>query len=184
MQVGFKNLPLFLGSLVLPLMRNNYLEQCNTPMATWLYVMAFVHFLNALRSIFMVALILRMTRRPKNLRPAINKYFFLTVTLFENLWLIYGNTFIFSDETISCKTAVEKVQPVWIFIMIELALGYITFITTISVVIGVSILYFVTRRNRRQLELDIQNSGLVAKVTYETALKGLRKRRFSRLNHT
>jgi hypothetical protein len=56
----------------------------------------------------------------KRLRRIINLIFKGTVVLFEITWLIYGNTFHFSAESLACKER-ENVKPLWILMMVEFA---------------------------------------------------------------
>jgi hypothetical protein len=92
-QVLFRNLPLFFGCIIVPFYKSIYSIPCAQQTWPWLVVMSIIHLAYSLRSLIMVFYILRLKFRHKNLRPSINKWFFLTVTIFESAWLIYGNTF-------------------------------------------------------------------------------------------
>jgi hypothetical protein len=99
----FRNFPLFLACIMLPFssqVQNG--EQCKTNLVTWVFVMGVVHFVHVVRSLVMLFFIIPR-QNAKKLRRLINLGFSGTVILFEIVWLIYGNTFHYSQESLDCK---------------------------------------------------------------------------------
>ena len=144
----FRNFPLFLACIMLPFssqVQNG--EQCKTNLVTWVFVMGVVHFVHVVRSLVMLFFIIPR-QNAKKLRRVINLGFSGTVILFEIIWLIYGNTFHYSQESLDCKER-DTVRPLWILMMVELILGYIIYLSCGLIVGCVSIYFWFNTSNER-----------------------------------
>lgn len=78
-----------------------------------------------------------------------NLAFMLSVTLFEISWMIYGNTFHYSERTLRCKDLGAPLPTLWTLMMIELAMGYVIFLTTTLTSLGGTIHNLLMIRRRR-----------------------------------
>ena len=126
--------------------------QCKTNLVTWVFVMGVVHFIHVVRSLVMLFFIIPRSNA-KKLRRVINLGFSGTVILFEVVWLIYGNTFHYSQESLACKER-DNVRPLWILMTVELILGYIIYLSCGLIVGCVSIYFwFNTSSERRQTQI-------------------------------
>jgi hypothetical protein len=76
----------------------------------------------------------------QKLRRLIKLGFSGTVILFEVVWLIYGNTFHYIQESLACKER-DNLRPLWILMTVELILGYIIYLSC-GLIVGCVSLYF------------------------------------------
>lgn len=111
--------------------------------------MAAVHFIRMIRSFVMLCFLMHRNNA-KKLRKNINLLFIATVTMFEIVWLIYGNTFHYNQESMRCKER-ENVKPLWILMMIEMIIGYIMYLSC-GLIVGSLTLYFWVRGIRERRE--------------------------------
>lgn len=138
-------MPLGIVCLILPFKEEvRKGEQCNTPILKWIFVMGLIHLCHILRSLVTLIFIVKL-HKAKKIKRTLNLVFIATVTLFEVIWLIYGNTFHYSSESMLCKDR-QNIKPVWILMMIELTIGYIIYLSCGLLVGGLS-LYFWIRSN-------------------------------------
>jgi amino acid transporter len=120
--------------------------------------MGCVHCLHVIRTFAMLCVIIPR-RNAKKLRRRFKLIFNSTVLLFEIIWLIYGNTFHYSAESLACKE-IENVKPLWILMMVELIIGYIIYLSCGLIVGGISVFFwyksFSERRQNQELARDLQ----------------------------
>ena len=79
---------------------------CITQLFEWLMVYAFIMLVHALVYFTKVS-IWRRAKDPMMQLTRIRVFFHFWVILFEAVWFIYGNTFIYSDETKDCTKKQE-----------------------------------------------------------------------------
>jgi len=101
--------------------------------------MSAVHLCHVIRSFVVLFYVIKL-QKAKKVRRMLNFAFMGSVTLFEVIWLIFGNTFHFSRESLKCMDR-ENIKPLWILMMIELIIGYILYLSCGLIVGGLS-LYF------------------------------------------
>ena len=114
--------------------------------------MGVVHFFHVMRSLVMLFFIIPR-RNAKKLKSVINLGFSGTVILFEVVWLIYGNTFHYSMESLACKEQ-DNVRPLWILMTVELILGYIIYLSC-GLIVGCVSLYFWLNTSNERLQAQI-----------------------------
>lgn len=80
------------------------------------------------------------------------------VLLFEFGWLIYGNTFHYSEKGIACMKMSSGAKTLWILMMIILAIGYVTFLFY-SFIVGLIInVQIASIRKKRQITQEINDA--------------------------
>ena len=190
-QTFFLNFPLFIASLILPLSQTRVIRsttegvECEKPIMPWLYVMSAIHLMQSVKAVISGAIILRDVRLRLQ-RPKFNLFFLLTVTLFEFIWLIYGNTFHYNSRSLECRNSCT--QTLWILMMIELALGYIVFLTSTLTSVGGTLYMFLMIRRRRLALQQLIAMGRVdpehrpPRDLYLEAVKKLNVKSFQSLN--
>jgi len=148
-----RNFPFFLVSIVLPLAVTHGLGdkvtlQCTKQVVPWLYVQAIVHLFYSLKAVLMVTVLLKSAALRLH-KHNFNLGFMLTVILFEIAWLVYGSTFHYSETTYNCKELGAPFSTLWTLMMIELAMGYVIFLTTTLTSLGSNIHTLMMIRRRR-----------------------------------
>lgn len=93
---------------------------------------------------------------------------------FSVAWLIYGNTFHYSDDSIHCKNNYEEFKVMWILMMIAIAFGYLVFLMYGFLCCIGSCLCCVFLFMRREIEL--RNNPVVARVPYLNAVSSLNRK--------
>lgn len=103
-------------------------KNCNTPIVTWLVVYACLRFLYVLKHLTMIILVNKFKAHAKRPSQQVEGLQCLFLLNFQVAWLIYGNTFHYTDVSISCKDHDSDYRSLWTLMMISLAFGYLVFL--------------------------------------------------------
>ena len=77
-------------------------SECNIPIVEWLVVYGFIFFISFLRRVLLLILLYRFENY-EGKRDKIEKVYCCFIFNFEIAWLIYGNTFMYSTDGMTCK---------------------------------------------------------------------------------
>lgn len=147
--------------------------ECNNKITTWLYVYSGLSFLEALKFITF-RIILGCARNRAKAKKTLDLLACCTIENFRLAWLIYGNTIIYSDESMECKSNGGHALGLWRLMMAIIAIGYLYFFLVAIVCCCGSML----------LCCMLCGSGgstnpMVDKIPYMNAVKGLKKKEFT-----
>lgn len=106
--------------------------------------------------------------------------FGFTLITFKVCWLIYGNTFIYSDNLIDCKNQNDNTRSLWILSVVLLAFGYLTLLAYFIILCCLGVIIFLVCQ--RGGVGALQGSGLgnsIPMAEYLNAVKGIQKSKFT-----
>jgi bacteriorhodopsin len=77
---------------------------CQVPIVMWLIVAASIYVMSLIKNIIVICCIYQPSDvvSPKEIKQKIEFLYICIVVNFEIAWLIYGNSFIFSDKGMQC----------------------------------------------------------------------------------
>ncbi len=96
---------------------------CQTPILTWMKVQTIFYCLSLAKNLISILIVYNSTQLKRHLRLFDLTYAIL-ITSSEFGWLVYGNTFHYSEEGYACKVLSSETKQLWIFMQIILAVGY------------------------------------------------------------
>ena len=161
--------------LGLPLYKMSNVKQCETPIVTWLIVEAGVHFFALIKHIC-VLIAVCTARNGKKVKSNIEGIYCCLFFNFEVAWLVYGNTFHYSDEGIRCKNLNDDSTSLWTLMMVIIAFGYVLFLIYFLMCCVFScVLCCFCMSGRRNANIE---NPLVDKIPYMAAVKSLNKKQF------
>jgi hypothetical protein len=99
-------------------------------------------------------------------------------------WLIYGNTFHYSEAGFACMRMSSDTHQLWILMMMILCFGYILmllyFLVILIAIVGGCIVLICCRDQLPQIN-QLFDSPIIEKLPYIDAIKGLKKKSFSKV---
>ena len=114
------------------LQRTTYIQpkhyNCNTPIIEWLLVYGIYQGWSAIKELFIIITVStkkERSKRSKDLTELFHCFFCLN---FIVAWLVYGNTFHYSSDSMGCKDNFDNYRSLWILMMISIAYGYLIFL--------------------------------------------------------
>ena len=154
--------------------------KCNTPIITWLFVQSGIYFANFLKDMLILVSIKHSSngRQVKNL---IDILYALFVLNFQAAWLIYGNTFQYSDAGLACKNGSDGGSALWSLMMFIIAFGYIFLLTYAILCCCLSCVACCVLVFRNDIQQHI-NNPMVSRIPYAAAITGLNKKSFDKLD--
>ena len=118
--------------------------------------------------------------RAKRGKDLIDGVYCCSVINFQVAWLIYGNTFHYSSDSIYCQNTFGEFHKLWVLMMVSIAFGYILFIVyLILCCVGSCVICAICCMRR---EADLRNNPVVARVPYINAVQSLNKKKFENVN--
>lgn len=94
-------------------------SNCNTPLYKWLFVQAVIYISAVIRNVLIMSAI--NFENGKKHKEIIDMIYATTFMNFQVAWLIYGNTFHYSKESLFCKNIDGNVWGLWTLMMVILA---------------------------------------------------------------
>eukprot|EP00347_Sterkiella_histriomuscorum_P017407 403349495 len=153
---------------------------CDTPIARWLIVFAYISLLYALKELIIVVLVCRQKQTAKKPKDCIELMTCLCLLTFHVAWLIYGNTFHYSRNSMGCKDTFDDFKAMWVIMMIAIAYGYLVFlIYGFACCIGSCVLCFVIAAGRQQSRA---NNPMVDRIPYLAAVNNLNRKKFENVD--
>lgn len=114
----------FVFNLAFTVAWRDSVQQCNGKITTWLYVYTGVFFLDLLHQIICYC-VLSSATNPIKKKNVIDLLYVVIVETFRFAWLIYGNTIIYTDESMECKHMGGHARGLWRLMMANIAIGYL-----------------------------------------------------------
>lgn len=114
-------------TLGLPLTHLKAGLQCDIPIITWLLVFSGIYLITLIKDFF-IYLVLNSSytsARAKKVNGIIDLLYACLVLNFQIAWLIYGNTFVYSDAALACRNNTQGGNSLWILTIIIISFGYI-----------------------------------------------------------
>jgi hypothetical protein len=148
-------------------------EQCNSKISLWLYVYCGLTFLEFLKCIIHRC-ILGCAKNPMKAKKAMDILFCCTIENFRLARLIYGNTNIYTDESMECKAQGGHSRGLWRLMMAIIAFGYLYFaLFAIIFCCGGVVLCCML------CGAAGASNPVVDKIPYMNAVRGLKKKEFT-----
>ena len=104
-------------------------EACKIPINLWLLVYSGYSFLMFLMALVMIW-IYKTRNEDESLKMKFDTVDMCVFTNFRLAWLLYGNTFHYSDAGFQCRDATRE-SKLWLLMMLIIAWGYLLFIYVI-----------------------------------------------------
>jgi len=157
----------------MPLSHYDEASKCPTPIITWLCVQGGIYLSSVLKNLAAIAVIY-MSSCPKKHKATIDLLYLCVVLNFQFAWLIYGNTFHYSDVNVQCRAMNDTLNSLWILEMIILAVGYIYFAVygCAFCVLSCVCCLMVNAANQAQMQ------EMVQRIPYGQAVAGLKRTEF------
>ncbi len=99
-------------------------------------------------------------------------------------WLIYGNSFHYSEKGLACMRMSSDTHQLWILMMMILGLGYVIMLMYLLVIlltlVGGCVVLLFYRDSLMQVN-ELFDSPIIEKIPYIDAIKGLKKKSFSKV---
>lgn len=131
----------------------------------WLLVYAGIEFADAIKALVKCYIFMKSSNPVRGVQK-VDLIFGCLFFNFRIAWLIYGNTFVYTEEMLDCKEESRKVRGLWILMVIVIAFGYLYFLLYGLILCCGSILLCCLCCHRDQLN----RSQFVDKVPYLNAL--------------
>jgi hypothetical protein len=114
-------------AIAMPITKREAGLKCEVPIVTWLIVAGSIYLLSFIKNIVVICAIHQpsTTMSPKDIKQKIEFLYICFVVNFEIGWLIYGNTFLYSDLGMTCMRLSSDTHQLWILMMLIVALGYV-----------------------------------------------------------
>lgn len=166
-----------------PLARRSALndESCNrAPILMWLVVQGGLELFNFFTKLFQLICFgfWNCTLKSKRTWDLVNC---MLTTNFQFAWLVYGNTFIYSDDAIHCKyfDLEGGSKNVWELMLAIIIIGYIFFVfycflACLFPILIVTVCFLGRSVNRN-------NNPIVDRIPYLNAVKGLSKKNYQNI---
>ena len=156
--------------LGLPLDKIEYGKMCRIPILTWILVIAGFYFLGIIKNLS----ILCSLRKPylKKVKKFVETIDVCCIVLPQIGWMIYGNTFIYSEAGLECKDLTPQSRSLWILMVILISFGYILFLITCCICLLIPLICIASIRQNQSLD------QVVDRIPYAEALKSLNKTTF------
>ena len=100
------NAVMFGVTLGIPLTHLSDGLQCGIPIIAWLLVFSGIYFITLIKDII-IYMVLNSSSRAKKVNQIIDLLYACIVLNFQVAWLIYGNTFVYSDAAMACRDATQ-----------------------------------------------------------------------------
>ena len=146
-------------------------------MVTWLCVQGGIYLAATLKNLLVITGIY-LSNNPKSTKGIIDVCYLCVVLNFQFAWLIYGNTFHYSDENQNCRAMNSTLNSLWILEMIIIATGYIFFFGYGVICCLISCLCCMVCSQGRSGQMD----QMVDRVPYMAAVSSLNKKEFKEVN--
>ncbi len=101
--------------------------KCDTPIFLWLMVFSGICLLRVIKNIILAGAVPN-SRDPLKTESNIDMLYCCTVLNFEFIWLIYGNTFHWSQAAKTCMNMSDGTSSLWILMTVVLIYGYAVFL--------------------------------------------------------
>ena len=102
-------------------------------------------------------------------------FYCCSVLNFELGWLIYGNTFHYSQAGIACMRLSGGTRSLWILMQVILVYGYLIFLMYALIVTATVYILIVQCYHRRHIQPD---HPVVQRVPYMNAIRNIRREKF------
>ena len=133
------DISLAIACVILPIVYWTDVSRCQTPIVLWLFVSAGLFLVKCIKAFIFVWMI-KSRRRDHQLKFAFDVINLCFITLFELVWLFYAHTFQFSACGLDCKYQTTS-SGVWYLVIFIMALGYLTLIHVILIIVRVTCAY-------------------------------------------
>lgn len=157
----------------MPLSHASESSLCMSPMVNWLCIQGGVYLAACLRNILVIMAIF-CSKNPKSAKSIVDVCYLCLVLNFQFAWLIYGNTFHYSDENQNCRNLNSTLNSLWILEMIIIATGYLYFFGYGLVCCIISCFCCMLCTQGRSGQMD----QMVDRVPYMAAVSSLNKKEF------
>lgn len=117
-------------------------KACDTPIFTWLLVFAAISCARIVKNVILL-FVNQSSRNPDKVENKVDILYCCTILNFEVIWLIYGNTFHYSEAGLACMNESDATRGMWILMTILLIYGYLIFILYTAIFIGTMYMVFV-----------------------------------------
>jgi len=161
----------------LPLSHYNDASQCPTPIITWLCVQGGVYLAAVLKNLLNI-MVVYCSSRPKAHKAVIDLLYACIILNFQFAWLVYGNTFHYSDANVQCRSLNTTLNSLWVLEMIIIAVGYLYFAVYGCAVCAISCLCCC-------LIMSVNNAHMqqvVNRIPYGQAVAGLKRTEFKNVS--
>ncbi|CDW84456.1 zinc finger protein [Stylonychia lemnae] len=154
---------------------------CNTPISTWLIVMGATYGLQFIFSYIQMMIVFTKKEKSKHAVQVLNLLHFILITNFQVTWLIYGNTFHYSSNSMMCRKNDKQYQIMWVLMMISISIGYAIFLAY-AIISGCCIclcciIFGKAGKSRQQ-------SDITGKMPFMNAIKILSKKNSKKVEET
>jgi len=154
--------------------------RCNTPIVRWLVVQGALHLASSVKSLITLIMICRLGMGAKRGKDIIDIMYCCSFLNFQVAWLIYGNTFQYSDNSMYCSNNYGHYHKLWILMMISIAFGYLLFVVYLVLIcLGSCLVCAICFMHR---EINLRNNPVVARVPYMNAVASLNKKKFENVD--
>ena len=131
-----------------------------------------IYFFSVIKSI-LVIITIYTAQKSKQAKDKVEGIYCCLFLNFQVAWLIYGNTFHYTDAGMRCKNFNDETRSCWILMMVILAFGYLVFLIWGIACCAISCICFCVCFARRQM--DLRNNPVVDRIPYANAVKNLNK---------
>ena len=169
------NAVMFGVTLGIPLTHLSDGLQCGIPIIAWLLVFSGIYFITLIKDII-IYMVLNSSSRAKKVNQIIDLLYACIVLNFQVAWLIYGNTFIYSDAAIACRDATQGTNSLWILMIVIIAFGYVYFI--IYGLLCCCLACLVCMGACFRPEIAGNQNTFMSRLPYMEAIQSLNKKRF------
>ncbi|CDW75663.1 zinc finger protein [Stylonychia lemnae] len=155
---------------------------CDTPISTWLIVMGATYGLQCIYYLYQMILVFTKKEKAKPAIQLLSLANFCLIINFQVAWLIYGNTFHYTRDSMRCKDNNDDFKSMWVLMMISIAFGYILFLvygllTCCCLCASCILCCGGGARNGQQPQF-------VGRIPYMNAVKTLNKKNFKNIDET
>ena len=115
--------------------------QCATPMYWWLLVFCGILAARMLKNLI-AGIVITLSNNPLRAEAKLDIVYCCTILNFEFAWLIFGNSFNYSQAGMACFNLSSSSRDLWILMTVILSYGYLVFL--LYGVIAISTIYVLT----------------------------------------
>ncbi|CDW74443.1 zinc finger protein [Stylonychia lemnae] len=152
-----------------------YDYNCQTPISTWLIVMGVTYGLQFFYFILLTIILCIKKEKAKPIVQFLSLANLCFVINFQVSWVIYGNTFHYTEDSVKCRINVDDFKTMWILMMVSIAFGYI--LLFVYAILGCFCILSCCILCSGSSDRD-QPSEFIGKIPYLNVVKSLNKKDF------
>ena len=121
----------------------------------------------------LIILVLRYSREPRSKIGFLSFFRLCCITNFNIAWLIYGNTFHYSQAALDCRDSSQGTFGLWVLEMILIAAGYLSFIFH---AFGVALVSYALYKRCTNIEISEKTQRIINRVPYANLTESFSKK--------